>query len=514
MNGAAANRTTTPARTDAARFSRRGACPALSAPMQTGDGLLVRLNPVASSLSPRQLAGLCAAAERHGNGIVEVTARGGFQIRGLTDASAAALAREVDALGIAVRTGVPVQTGPLAGLDPDEIADPRPLAERIRAGIEDAGLNGKLGAKVSVVVDGGHSGLDEVAADVRLVAIPATPSGADPLWQVSIGGDPMTATDIGLSSREAAADVALNILKAIAALGHDARARDLLAGDRLRSFAPPSGLPAISPSGGEIELPRWFRQSPTAVGEAPTAEPPISPPEGEMAGRPEGGAKERDLSKTRSLDPAKSTTVLPLRDGRFAFAIALPFGQADARDLANLTEAAASAGIHDLRLAPRRTIIILCRSPQAAEDFCEAAAKLGFVTDSNDPRASISACPGSPACASGYMPARKLAASVTKHASDLLDGSVSLHISGCAKGCAHPGASALTLVGTESGIGLVANGTARDTPLAYATNDRAAATLARVALLVASQRKADETASACLDRLGVDRLAQTFSDGE
>ena len=26
---------------------RRGACPALAAPMQTGDGLLVRLNPVA-----------------------------------------------------------------------------------------------------------------------------------------------------------------------------------------------------------------------------------------------------------------------------------------------------------------------------------------------------------------------------------------------------------------------------------------------------------------------------------
>ncbi len=33
-------------------FTRRGACPALSAPMQTGDGLLVRLNPVAGGLSP------------------------------------------------------------------------------------------------------------------------------------------------------------------------------------------------------------------------------------------------------------------------------------------------------------------------------------------------------------------------------------------------------------------------------------------------------------------------------
>ncbi|TIQ72816.1 MAG: precorrin-3B synthase, partial [Mesorhizobium sp.] len=91
-------------------FSRRGACPALSAPMQTGDGLLVRLNPVAGGLLPKSLIALGESALRHGNGIIEVTARGSLQIRGLTPASARLLAMEVDALGIAVRTGVPVET--------------------------------------------------------------------------------------------------------------------------------------------------------------------------------------------------------------------------------------------------------------------------------------------------------------------------------------------------------------------------------------------------------------------
>ncbi len=75
------------------------------------------------------MIGLCEAALRHGNGVMEVTARGSLQIRGLTERSAARFAAAVDALGIAVRTGVPVQTGVLAGLDPDEIADPTPLAE-------------------------------------------------------------------------------------------------------------------------------------------------------------------------------------------------------------------------------------------------------------------------------------------------------------------------------------------------------------------------------------------------
>ncbi|WP_395450945.1 hypothetical protein ACHMW7_14775 [Aminobacter sp. UC22_36] len=39
-------------------FSRRGACPALSAPMLTGDGLLVRLNPLAGEIAPKALIGL------------------------------------------------------------------------------------------------------------------------------------------------------------------------------------------------------------------------------------------------------------------------------------------------------------------------------------------------------------------------------------------------------------------------------------------------------------------------
>ncbi|MGB3388446.1 MAG: precorrin-3B synthase, partial [Pseudaminobacter sp.] len=49
-------------------FARRGACPSISRPMQTGDGLLVRLNLVARSLSPKALIGLCESALRPGNG--------------------------------------------------------------------------------------------------------------------------------------------------------------------------------------------------------------------------------------------------------------------------------------------------------------------------------------------------------------------------------------------------------------------------------------------------------------
>jgi len=102
----------------------RGACPALSAPMQTGDGLLVRFSPAAGFLSPAALSGVADAAFRHGNSIVEVTARGSVQLRGLVPATVGPLAEDIAALGISPRTGIAVDTPALAGLDARETADP------------------------------------------------------------------------------------------------------------------------------------------------------------------------------------------------------------------------------------------------------------------------------------------------------------------------------------------------------------------------------------------------------
>jgi precorrin-3B synthase len=99
---------------------RRGACPGLSVPMPTGDGLLVRLLPV-GTISLDAFRKLCTAAREHGNGIVEITARGSIQIRGLNAVSAPGFADAVAALDIAAADGVPVLCNALAGLDPEEI---------------------------------------------------------------------------------------------------------------------------------------------------------------------------------------------------------------------------------------------------------------------------------------------------------------------------------------------------------------------------------------------------------
>ena len=112
---------------------RRGACPSLGAPMPTGDGWLVRLS-AARGAGPGAARGACRRGGAARQRLIEVTARGSLQMRGLAADAAPELAAALDALGIVVAAGLPVLTGPLAGLDPAETADPRPLAAAIRRG--------------------------------------------------------------------------------------------------------------------------------------------------------------------------------------------------------------------------------------------------------------------------------------------------------------------------------------------------------------------------------------------
>ena len=204
---------------------RRGACPGLSTPMRTGDGLLVRLLPTAL-IALDAFAELCGAARRHGNGTIEITARGSFQVRGLTPGSAPAFAAEVASLGIAASDGVPVLANALDD-DPDALIDAAALAADLRRAIADAGL--VLAPKVSVVVDGGGKlHLDAVPADVRLRAIADDGRSEEPLVLVAIAGDGSSATVLGTITPSEAVPTVLSLLQAIAAGGASARAADLL----------------------------------------------------------------------------------------------------------------------------------------------------------------------------------------------------------------------------------------------------------------------------------------------
>lgn len=144
--------------------------------------------------------------------------------------------------------------------------------------------------------------------------------------------------------------------------------------------------------------------------------------------------------------------------GRGAFGLGLPFGQTNAVTLEMIADLAERFGDGLLRLSPWRAVLLGGVSARHAAALRTAAA--GLVTDAGDSRLRVAACIGSAGCASGTVCAREDAAALAAAAS----WAGILHVSGCAKGCAHPGAAARTLVGAGGSYNLVRNGRADGLP--------------------------------------------------
>ncbi len=65
----------------------KGWCPGAWQPMRSGDGLVVRIRPHGGRIDAEQAAGIADLAERHGNGLIDLTNRANLQIRGVSEGS-------------------------------------------------------------------------------------------------------------------------------------------------------------------------------------------------------------------------------------------------------------------------------------------------------------------------------------------------------------------------------------------------------------------------------------------
>jgi precorrin-3B synthase len=126
--------------------------------------------------------------------------------------------------------------------------------------------------------------------------------------------------------------------------------------------------------------------------------------------------------------------------------VALALGQLQVDTLASLAK---HGGV---RLTPWRMLLV-----ESARRLPEIE---GLITDPDDPLLRVVACTGAPRCLQGHAETRPLARQL---ASRLPSGQF-LHISGCAKGCGHPGKAPLTITATPDGFDLIEDGRAADTP--------------------------------------------------
>lgn len=132
----------------------KGWCPSLEKPMQTGDGLLVRVPIKFGRLQANVAQKIAELAQKYGNGHLDLSARGNLQIRGVSEASYPILREELENLGFAHDFALHIITNPLAGIDPTCNADVLEIAKELER-FWALNSNAKLPEKFLIVLDGG-----------------------------------------------------------------------------------------------------------------------------------------------------------------------------------------------------------------------------------------------------------------------------------------------------------------------------------------------------------------------
>ncbi len=128
--------------------------------------------------------------------------------------------------------------------------------------------------------------------------------------------------------------------------------------------------------------------------------------------------------------------------------LGVPFGKIEAAAMSALIR---QSGTKALRVMLGRRLWLRGAQLSQAE---------GFVTDPASPLLSAHACPGAPFCPQAEVVTRTTARVLGQR----LRAGQTLHVSGCPKGCAHPRAADVTLVGQNGAFDLVLNGTPWDEP--------------------------------------------------
>lgn len=393
----------------------KGWCPGAYAPMQSDDGLLMRAKVVGSRVSASQLAEIAAIAADCGNGLVDLSQRAQLQLRGVTPETLPEALRRLDAIGLLAPDAdaervTNIVASPLAGLDPHAAFDANALAQDLaQALISDPALRALPAKFLFAIDDGGALSVADVGADIR---IESTGAGA----AVHIAGADDRAV---VAALDEVITTALKLARAFVTLRSGAF--DLR---RMGRLVAAKGADAVFAEAGLQPAPSYY--------------------------------------SARSMHPWLGAHFL---EGCVFVGVAAPSGRWCAEELVALAAQATMEGAGELRLTPWRGFLIPAPSREAARRISLAAQALGLIVSHDDPRLAVVACPGAPECPQAQGKTRVDLARLAPLARKLAgsDG-VGLHISGCAKGCARPGRTSVTLVARASLYDLIENGRASDTP--------------------------------------------------
>lgn len=386
---------------------RGDACPGALRLHSADDGYLARVRIPGGMLGARAAGLLADAADRLGDGHIDLTSRGNAQLRGLGASCGGELASVLAASGLLpvasherVRN---IVASPLSGLDRSGLPDVAPWVaelDRLLCADEEAVA---LSGRFLFALDDGRGDVSSLDADVNLLA--RGPGHALLTTAGTRDGLLVSATD----APRAALVAARYFLDA---------ARD--AGTRAWRV---------------VELPAEQALSVTELGQR-------------LTGAAVGSTVVADAAAPRGAAPEPGVVEGPGRSA--ALSVLAPLGRLTTAQwnlLAGLTGR--------LRLTPWRGVVVPGLTTATAADALAVLADAGLITTPADPWRSVTACTGRPGCARSHSDVRADARAVTA----LAGGALPVHWSGCERRCGHPrGTAWADVLATPDGYDLRAPG--------------------------------------------------------
>ena len=405
-----------------------GWCPGALRPMESGDGLILRVKPRGGRLTLDQAEAIARLSLRYGNGHLDLTGRANLQIRGARPDTLNALTDGLREAGLldanaAVESLRNIVASPLAGIDPD-CFDTRPFLAELERCIAEIALRPPApppslrGGAAAAAIQPGAGDLDCFAPLAMTGERPASLQAFPAKWSFNVDGGGRLPLDAIPADMRFRFDGSGTLCLGLGETWSD----PLPALDLCKLLLDAAALVATQPE--PLRMQGLLARLGSGAVFAHLGLRVARMPEPETA----------RVSRT-ALFAARNEVVV----------LAPPFGSLPATDLAQLVAACRTFGGSDLRLTPWRVLLATGIADRAK--LLAHLSHLDFIQDAADPRLDVSACVGAPACHRATTPTRADAAWLAGELGRDLDGPV--HIAGCAKGCGRPSETAWTMLGHE-----------------------------------------------------------------
>ncbi|MBV9015660.1 MAG: NirA family protein, partial [Alphaproteobacteria bacterium] len=392
---------------------------------------MLRLRLPGGILSAHQAKGLADIAERFGGGYVDITTRANLQIREIGAAYPLDVLTAVDELGLTSRgagaDNIRNLTGsPLAGIDPQELIDTRPLTRALYHHILNHRELYGLPRKFNIAFDGGgRIGVLEDTNDIGFAAIRVgagkpVPQGV--YFRMLLGGltgHGSFAQDSGvlLEPGEVVA-AAVAIVRVF--IGHGDRTDRKKA--RLKYLIERWGLDRLMKHAEQF-LPKPWRFAPA-----------------EWCDRRGPIDRRAHIGVHPQAQPGLSYIGIVARASRLT-----------AAQLRGIADIAERHGSGTLRLTVWQNLILSDVPDAEIADTVAAIAALGLATDVSAVRGGLVACTGNAGCKFALADTKRDALALADHLDSCLtlDEPINIHLTGCPNSCAQHYVGDIGLLATK-----------------------------------------------------------------